>query len=238
LADVDPVDGQRIGLHDIAKVRLSGAALGEKALGSVSGRILAAAKLEDRPRYILGLSTLEPRKNFEGLIRAWERVRYQHAPDLKLVIVGRPGWRYERILDAIRPHLLTGDLLHLQDVPLLEVQALYRQAACFVFPSFAEGFGFPAMEALQCGTPIVVSDIPTHHWVCGDAALYCDPYDAQDIAEKICQLIVGDGAPATRAALLRAAPPVLRRYSMDTVAGQWDELFGRLKRGEPPRLNG
>src|SRR5262249_44872212 len=128
-------------------------------------------------------------------------------------------------------------LLHLQDVPMIEVQALYRQAECFVFPSFAEGFGFPPLEALQCGTPSVVSDIPSHRWVCGDAALFCDPYNVEDIADKIGQLVVDENGPATREKLLRAAPQILNRYSMDTVAGQWDELFGRLKRGEQLRFD-
>jgi hypothetical protein len=217
------------GLYDIAKVRLSGASIGP---GFASERILAAAQIKSDTRFIMGVSTLEPRKNFEGLIRAWAKVRNQASPHLKLVIVGRPGWRFERILDAIRPYMLAGDLLHLQDLPAEEIRALYRRAACFVFPSFAEGFGIPPLEALQCGTPAIVSDIPTHRWVCGDAALYCDPYDANDIAEKIRHLVAADTAPALREKLLGAARQVLKRYSLDTVCGQWEELFGRLKRGE------
>ncbi len=228
LAEVSAGDNRTVSLRDIVRTRLSSAATGRPEIRN-------CRNLAPDARYIMSLSTLEPRKNFERLIRAWELVRHQYAPDLKLVIVGRPGWRYDRILEAIRPHSLAGDLLHLQDVPLAEVQSLYRQAECFVLPSLAEGFGFPPMEALQCGTPSVVSDIPALRWVCGDAALYCNPYDVTDIADKIAALVVDENAAATRARLLRAGAAVLRRYSMDTTAGQWDELFGRLKRGEPPR---
>mgnify|MGYP001302384684 CR=1 FL=1 len=233
LGEFDPADTEGPALAEIAYTRFSGAALGVQAhLSSDLRKTLASANLGPETRYIMGLSTLEPRKNFEGLIDAWLRVRHAHAPDLKLVIVGRPGWRYEKILDAIRPHIGGGGLLHLQDLSVPETRALYARAACFVSPSFAEGFGYPPLEALQCGTPPVLSGIPAHRWVCGEAALYCDPYDVNDIADKIRRLVVDASGPATRAALLRAAPAVLKRYSADTIAGQWDELFGRLKKGE------
>ncbi len=220
-------------LHELARVRLSGASLSGKPDGPAdTSRVLAAAKLAPDTRYIMGLSTIEPRKNFEGLILAWQRVRRECDPNLKLVIVGRPGWRYDNVLAAMRPHVLDGGLLHLQDLTVAETRALYARAACFVSPSYAEGFGYPPLEALQCGTPPVLSDIAAHRWVCGDAALYCDPYDPDDIADKIRRLVAGDGAPAARDALLRAAPAVLKRYSADTIASQWEELFGRLKKGE------
>jgi glycosyltransferase involved in cell wall biosynthesis len=233
LGEFDPADTKGPPLHEIARVRLSDAALGRDPHQPADTRkILAAANLTPETRYIMGLSTLEPRKNFEGLIDAWLRIRHAHAPDLRLVIVGRPGWRYEKVLEAIRPHLGDGGLLHLQDLSVAETRALYARAACFVSPSHAEGFGYPPLEALQCGTPPVLSDIPAHRWVCGNAALYCNPYDVNDIADKICQLIIDQNGPATREAILRAAPAVLKRYSADTIAGQWDELFGRLKKGE------
>ncbi|MFO0985799.1 MAG: glycosyltransferase family 1 protein [Alphaproteobacteria bacterium] len=230
LGEFDPADARGPGLAEIARTRLSGSAPGQDRLRSADIRgLVAAARITPETRYIMGLSTLEPRKNFEGLIDAWLRLRHTHAPDLRLVIVGRPGWRYDGVLDAIRPHVGEGGLLHLQDLTVAETRALYARAACFVSPSFAEGFGYPPLEALQCGTPPVVSNIPAHRWACGDAALYCDPYDTDDIADKIRRLVFDESGPATRAALLRAAPAVLKRYSADTIAGQWDELFGRLK---------
>lgn len=236
LAEFNPDDTKGPSLLEIGRMRLSGAALGrDPHQSSDTRKILAAANITPDTRYIMGLSTLEPRKNFEGLISAWQRVRHAYAQDLKLVIVGRPGWRFDKILDAIRPHINDGSLLHLQDLTLAETRALYSRAVCFVSPSFAEGFGYPPLEALQCGTPPVLSDIPSHRWVCGEAALYCDPYDINDIADKIRRLVVDDNAPATRKLLLRAAPAVLKRYSADTISGQWDELFGRLSKKEPPK---
>src|SRR5262249_35662381 len=147
LGEFNPADAKGPGLTEIAKFRVSGASItGDPDAPFDARAILAAAKLAPDVRYIMGLSTLEPRKNFEGLIRAWQRVRFESAPDLKLVIVARPGWRYEKILDAIRPHVHQGELIHLQDLTVAETRALYARAACFVSPSFAEGFGYPALE--------------------------------------------------------------------------------------------
>lgn len=183
-------------------------------------------------RYILAVSTIEPRKNFTSIVRAWERVRYQSDTDVKLVIVGRPGWRFEPTLAAMRPRVLEGSLLHLQDVSSIELQALYSNAECLVSPSFAEGFGFPPLEAMQCGTPAIVSDIPAHRWTLGDAALYIDPYSVPDIAQKITQLVVAENREALRRDLQARANRMLHRYSPDRVGEQWAELLTRLQRGE------
>jgi hypothetical protein len=188
------------------------------------------AKLDKPFRYIMWLTSLEPKKNTIGVIRAWERVKYSVAPDLKLVIAGKPAWRYQDILQAMKGRFLEGELLHVEDLPFVEIQALYRGAECFVFPSFAEGFGFPPMEAMQCGTPSVVSDIPAHRWVMEDSVLYADPYDNAQIAEQICRLVVNDGRMALREQLVANGRRVLERYKPQRVGEQWKELFAKLKR--------
>jgi glycosyltransferase involved in cell wall biosynthesis len=70
-----------------------------------------------------------------------------------------------------------------------ELRALYESAACFVFPSFYEGFGLPAVEAMICGCPVVAADIPALRELCGEAALYCDPFAPSDIAAKVAFLL-------------------------------------------------
>jgi glycosyltransferase involved in cell wall biosynthesis len=235
LPEIAHPDGGVLPVTEIVRARSSSVSFGndeerttlrEAALGTLS---------PDKPfRYILAVSTIEPRKNFTSLVRAWERVRYQHDPDVKLIIVGRPGWRFEPTLAAMRPRILEGSLLHLQDVATVELQALYSQAECLVSPSFSEGFGFPPLEAMQWGTPAIVSDIPAHRWVLGDAALYVDPYSVPDIARKIAQLVVADDRENLRRELRAKATRVLARYAPDVVGQQWAELFARLKRGETP----
>ena len=91
------------------------------------------------------------------------------------MIVGSPGWKYEPILDAMRNLIERGELVHLEKVPSEEMRVLYTHAEAFVFPSNYEGFGFPPLEAMQCGAPVIASDIATHRWVLGDAALVLQP---------------------------------------------------------------
>jgi len=235
LPEVSPEKARILPVSEIVRARASNTGWGndeertflrEAALGQLSA---------DMPlRYILAVSTIEPRKNFTSVVRAWERVRYQNDTDLKLIIVGRSGWRFEPTLAAMRPRILEGSLLHLQDVPTVELQALYANAECLVSPSFSEGFGFPPLEAMQLGTPAIVSDIPAHRWALGDAALFIDPYSVPDIARKISQLVVAEDRETLRGELRAKATRILARYSPDRVGEQWADLFARLKRGDGP----
>ncbi len=96
-----------------------------------------------------------------------------------------------------------------------QLRALYDAAACFVFPSLYEGFGLPAIEAMICGCPVVAADIPALREVCGDAALFCDPTDPDDIASAVCRVI---DEPATRATLIAKMPDHITRYTWREAA--------------------
>jgi len=186
-------------------------------------------------RYVLSVSTLEPRKNFPGLIRGWERVIARSDPDLRLVIVGGPGWREESVLSEMRPGVESGRILHLQSLPQEELQALMRHAACFAFPSFNEGFGYSPLEAMQAGAPCVVSDLPVFHWIFGDAALYVDPYDTDAIATGIERLTCKPGHAELIARLRARSARVLSRFRPANVSAAWDGLLQDLPRGGLPR---
>ncbi len=201
-----------------------------RALGAAAEAPASLAPLPELPRYVLAVSTLEPRKNYPNLIRAWERVVHRHDPALRLVIVANPGWREEAILREMAPHVRAGGILHLQDVPRDELAALAREAACFAHPSFGEGFGYPPLEALAAGTPAIVSDIPVFRWLLGEAVLFVDPYDVEAIADGIARLVdPGEAGTALRASLRARAPAVLGRYAMDAVAGRWAALLDGLR---------
>lgn len=145
--------------------------------------ILDRHGLGQRP-FVLAVSSLNPNKNFKLIIEAMA-----YLPDLlgsvDVVVAGGTSPRVFRAgsMDfgpAIK---------HLGYVNDRELKALYQRATAFVFPSLYEGFGLPPVEAMSCGCPVIVARAASLPWVCGDAALYCDPHDAQDLAQKIRMLV-------------------------------------------------
>ena len=202
-----------------------------RALGT--GDVLAP--LDPAMRYVLTIGTLEPRKNIVGLIRAWERVVSRSDPELRLVIVGNKGWQDSDILLAMQPHVASGRIVHLEKLPLDELIAIARHAACFAFPSFNEGFGYPPLEALQARTVSLVSDIPIFRWTFGGGALYVDPYDVESIASGIERLAVHEGREALRAELLSHRTAILERFAVDTIRDEWEALIDTLllERAQP-----
>jgi glycosyltransferase involved in cell wall biosynthesis len=129
-------------------------------------------------RYVLFVGSLEPRKNLKILLDVWRQDRFEGTT---LAVVGTTGHLFQQFqLDSIPPGVrflgrVEDDLL----------PSLYSGAAAFVYGSIYEGFGLPPTEALACGCPVVVSDIPPHREVCGAAAVYFDPYDREDLSHKL-----------------------------------------------------
>ena len=137
--------------------------------------------------YILSVASLEPRKNFAGLIQAFSLLN-RH--DTKLIIAGSPSHIFAKSeLDKILPDSRMVEFAgYVDDNKLVE---LYRGAGLFVFPSLYEGFGLPPLEAMACGCPCAVSKAGSLPEVCGEAALYFNPHDPADIAAKI-DMILSD----------------------------------------------
>lgn len=135
-------------------------------------------------RFILSLGTIEPRKNIEGLIAAYELLldRNRQLGDLRLVIAGGLGWKSEAIIKAWKSSKYHDRIKFIGYVDNQDKAALYSLAELFAFPSFYEGFGFPPLEAMACGTPVVSSFASSLPEVLGDAAAYADPFDAADLA--------------------------------------------------------
>ncbi len=123
---------------------------------------------------ILGLGTIEPRKNLARLVEAWRLLDRE----IGLVLAGGEGW-------GDRPDLADPRIRRLGYVADGEVARLYRGASVLVFPSLFEGFGMPVVEAMACGTPVVASADPSLDEACGDAAVRVDPRDPEAIAEGI-----------------------------------------------------
>jgi len=139
-------------------------------------------------KYFLFVSNLAPQKNIGRLLLAWN-ILARDFPDWKLILVGRKAQAYawEDILDQIP--FLKNRVVLLGQVDNQDLPALYQLASGTVHPSFYEGFGLTPLEAMSCGCPVVVSKAASLPEVCGDSAVYVDPYDEQDIADGIRKII-------------------------------------------------
>ncbi len=139
--------------------------------------------------YIFGLGTLQPRKNFTTLIRAYyQLIQEKHIPH-QLVIGGNKGWLYENIFDAVQQLNLADRVSFLGFVEDAHLPALYRGADLFAFPSLYEGFGIPILESMGCGTPVVTADNSSLPEVAGDAALLVDARDASALADAMWRVL-------------------------------------------------
>jgi glycosyltransferase involved in cell wall biosynthesis len=141
--------------------------------------------------YILSVGAIQPRKNLSRLVAAYSRLRpigpKGNLP--KLVLVGKWGWLYEETLRSIK-ELETSDSVVLTGyVPESDLPALYSGALAFVYPSYFEGFGLPPLEAMQCGTPVIVGNRTSLPEVIGDAGMLVDPFDVDDITAAIVKVI-------------------------------------------------
>lgn len=141
--------------------------------------------------YILTLGSIQPRKNLARLIRAFGMLRSRdskkQAP--QLVIAGKRGWLYDETLRVAGEHEAGRDIVFTGYVQERDLPALYSAAACFVYPSYYEGFGLPVVEAMQCGTPVVAGNQTSLPEVVGDGGVLVDPFSERELAEAIARVI-------------------------------------------------
>lgn len=144
------------------------------------------------------VGTLQPRKNHEVLLDAFERI-WPHYPEARLCIVGKVGWMCQELVTRIRHHPQLGrGLYHFEDLSDTELAYVYQRAKALLFPSLAEGFGLPIVEALQYGLPVLASNIPIHREVGRDFCTYFQPRDSQGLAQLIETYEQTGRPPATR----------------------------------------
>jgi glycosyltransferase involved in cell wall biosynthesis len=134
----------------------------------------------DRP-YVLAVGTLEPRKNLERLVAAWQQLPDAVRTGHQLALVGPRGWDDEPILQAAAE---SGAKL-LGRVDDVDLASLYAGCAAFAYPSLYEGFGLPVLEAMGAGAPVITSNVSSLPEVAGDAALLIDPRDTGQIAAAL-----------------------------------------------------
>ena len=137
-------------------------------------------------RYLLYVGRVNIRKNITRLVSALNMLDDK---DIKLVIAGELGNDVAMLKQHIAAEGLSHRVIFTGHIPENDLYLIYANATVFCFPSYAEGFGLPPLEAMKCGVPVIVSQRTAMPEVCGDAAIYIDPDDAEDIAEKITFLL-------------------------------------------------
>lgn len=178
-------------------------------------------RLGVHPPFLLSVSTLEPRKNYQRLLEAFAALRAR-GRDVRQVIVGRPGWLYGPIFERWRELKLEGAALFLSSVGDEDLAALYRQAELTVYPSIYEGFGLPALEALASGSPLACSGNSSLPEVTGDAGVFFDPWDVEDMTETIDALLLD---PNRRHELAARGPIQAQKFSWFRAATETNALY-------------
>lgn len=175
-------------------------------------------------RYILFVSTIEPRKNLETLIRAFELLRDEGRYQGDLVVVGKVGWKAEPAIKAMNSSRWRKSIHHLDYLDRETLSAVYRGADAFVLPSHYEGFGLPLLEAMAHDVPVVAARSSSLPEVGGDAALYFDPESAEQLAEAI---VTASGPPA-REQLIRKGRERVAAFPWKKTAAETVEIFRRV----------
>jgi glycosyltransferase involved in cell wall biosynthesis len=165
------------------------------------------AKYQLPATYLLHIGTVQPRKN---LLRLIEAVTHHPSP-VPLVLAGRSGWLAEPILEAARRH----NVRVLDYVPDEALAGLYSGATAFVFPSLYEGFGFPVLEAMACGTPVICANTSSLPEVAGEAALTVDPLDTGALAAAIARVL---SDAALRESLIARGYEQIQKFSWAKAA--------------------
>jgi glycosyltransferase involved in cell wall biosynthesis len=138
---------------------------------------------------VLGVGTLEPRKNHLGLIKAFYQANeHKNGPQM-LAIAGGQGWLYEETKRLVADLKLERKVRFLGRVSDFDLITLYSMADIFAFPSFFEGFGIPPIEAMACGAPVITSNVSSLPEVVGDAALTVDPHDSEALANAMLRVL-------------------------------------------------
>lgn len=163
--------------------------------------------------YILFVGTLQPRKNIVRLVEAFSKINPKY-PDLLLLIVGKKGWLFEEILSSAKKYGANG-VMFVDFVEDSKLPSLYKNAQCFVLPSLYEGFGLPVLEAMKNGCPVILSNVSSLPEAGGDAALYFDPLNVEDIAQTIDKVLSN---PKLRSEMIKKGYEQVKKFSWEKTA--------------------
>ncbi|QVL50103.1 MAG: glycosyltransferase family 4 protein [Thiocapsa sp.] len=180
-------------------------------------------------RYVLSLSTLEPRKNIATTIRCFAKVIEELGQtDVSLVLVGTQGWDFQDVLQEIdNSPRLRERIIVTGFVSDELLSPLYSGASVFLYPSFYEGFGLPPLEAMQCGVPVITSNTSSLPEVVGDAGIMLAPNDEEGICQAMVELLSSDDR---RQELSDRSLRQAKKFSWDRTADLTMDVYARAMR--------
>jgi glycosyltransferase involved in cell wall biosynthesis len=178
--------------------------------------IIQKYNLLEKP-FILAVSTINPNKNFSSILKAAEFLKDM---DYNFVIAGRKSDIFNQ-----SDNQSLSKAIYVGFVTDSELKALYNHAACFIFPSFYEGFGLPPLEAMSCGCPVIVSETTALPEICGNSALYCNPYSPEDIGIKLRELL---SSKSLQNSLRQSGLECAKQYSWKTCAKETYKVITEL----------
>jgi glycosyltransferase involved in cell wall biosynthesis len=184
-------------------------------------RVLAGLLPPGTGRFCLAVGTAEPRKDLPGLVRAFGEVASRHG-DVSLVLAGPPGWDEDRLASAIAESPARGKIVRTGWVEQLELAALLAAAAVLAYPSLYEGFGFPPLQAMRAGVPVVATRAGSLPEVLDDAALMVDPGDQDELVAALDACLADE---SLRARLRDVGAAWSARFSWERCGAGLEELY-------------
>jgi glycosyltransferase involved in cell wall biosynthesis len=181
--------------------------------------------------YILFVGSEHPRKNLPTLLRAFKKIKEQpQFKDLRLIKVGKAGGKEadfrRQTIEVIDSLNLDGTVIFTEVVPEENLRAYYSNAKCFVLPSLYEGFGFPPLEAMACGCPVITSDSSSLPEVVGEAAIKVSPYDVEGLAEALEKVLTDE---ELRKGLIARGKAQAGKFSWDEAAEKTLEVYHEVE---------
>ena len=171
--------------------------------------------------YLFSVGTVQPRKNYSRIIQALAQLR-QHGYDLSLIIAGGKGWLEDEMYQTIKQTQMSEYVHLIGFVDDADLPALYTSAEVTIFPSLYEGFGFPVLESMACGTPVVTSNVSSLPEVGGDVALLVNPTKVDEITQAI-QKILDD--PDHYQNLSQRGLEHIKKFSWANSAKQLKQIY-------------
>lgn len=198
--------------------------------------------------YILSVGTLEPRKNLSRLIEAYQKLPMALQNQYKLLIIGRSGWGKQENVECTHSTLqqvqsgeqgrTTSSGQEMQNAELKknniiftgflsddELVKAYSGASLFIYPSLYEGFGFPPLEAMACGVPVITSDVSSLPEVVGDGAILVNPYDVDEISKTIQKVLLNS---SLQKELIQNSKKNIKKFSWFKTANVTLELYNKI----------